>query len=150
MFKKKASSKYLLVFKTSSRCLQDMSWRRLQYVFSETIFRFQDVLEDEKLLRWRRLEDVLKTSWRHVLKTSWRHVLKMSWRHVLKTSWRHVLKTSWRHILKTSSRRLGGKQNFYWWYLYLTNLNAYLTNLCFTNLYLANLRRIQNASLRTQ
>ena len=36
-------------------------------------------------------------------------------------------------ILKTSSRRLPGKQNFYWWYLYLTNLTVYLANLCFTN-----------------
>ena len=53
-------------------------------------------------------------------------------------------------VLKTPSRRLGGKQNVYWWYLYLTNLNVYLTNICFTNLYLTNLRRVQNALLRTQ
>ena len=46
-------SKYLLVLKTS--------WRRLQHVFSVTIFRLA-----------RCLEDVLKTS----RKTSWRHVLK--------------------------------------------------------------------------
>ena len=51
------------------------SWRRLQNVLSVTIFRLprrfedvlqmrlKDVLEDEKLLRWRRLEDVLKMSW---------------------------------------------------------------------------------------
>ena len=52
---------------------------------------------------WRRLQDILKTSWNtkncyaeDVLKTSLRHVLRMPWRHVLKTSWRHVLKTSWR------------------------------------------------------
>ena len=135
-------SKHLLVLKTSSRHVLKTSSTRLQcnnFTSSKT--------------SWRRLEDVFKTS----RKTSWRRLgrrkivtLKTSWRHVLKTSWRHVLKTSWRHILKTSSRRLGGKQNFYWWYLYLTNLNVYLTNLCFTNLYLTNLRRIQNASLRTQ
>ena len=35
----------------SSRRLQDMSSTRLQDVFSVTIFRLQDVLEDEKLLR---------------------------------------------------------------------------------------------------
>ena len=35
----------------SSGRLEDMSWRR-----------FQDVLEDERLLRWRRVEDVFKTS----------------------------------------------------------------------------------------
>ena len=114
------------------------SSRRLQHVFSVTILRLP-----------RRLEDVLKTSWKtkncyaeDVLKTSWRHVLKTSWRHVLKMSWRHVLKTSWRHY--------GDKQNTYWGYLYLTNLNVYLTNLYLTNLYLTNLRWIQNALLRTQ
>ena len=120
-------SKHLLVFKTSSRRLEDMSWRRLQHVFSVTIFcfprRLQDVLESKKLLRWRHLQNM---------------------------SWRHVSKTSWGHILKTSSGRLGGKENVYWWYLYLTNLNVYLTSLCFTNLYLTDLRRIQNALLRAQ
>ena len=110
------------------------SWRRLAMTF------------------WRRLEGVLKTSWKtknyyaeDVLKTSWRHVLKTSWRHVLKKSWRHVLKMSWRHTLKTSWRHRGDKQNAYWGYLYLTNLNVYLTNLYFTNLYLTILMRIQNA-----
>ena len=49
----------------SSRLLQDMPSRRLQDVFSVTIFRnilarrLEDVLEDIKLLRWRRAEDVL-------------------------------------------------------------------------------------------
>ena len=59
------------------------SWRRLQNVLSVTIFRLprrfedvlqmrlKDVLEDEKLLRWSRLEDVLKTCLEDVLKTSW-------------------------------------------------------------------------------
>ena len=82
---------------------------------------------------------VFKTPWRRFQDLS-QHVLKTSWKtkncyaeDVRKTSWRHVLKTSWRHILKRSSRRLGGKKFFYWWYLYLTNLNVYLTNLCFTN-----------------
>ena len=74
----------------SSRRLQDMSSRRLQGVFNVTIFRLprllqdislrhlqdmssrhlqdmssrrlQDVLEDVKLLRWRRLQDVFKTN----------------------------------------------------------------------------------------
>ena len=50
------------------------------------------------------------------------------------TSWKHVLMTSWRHVSKTSSRRVGGKQNVYWGYLYLTNINVYLTNLYLTNL----------------
>ena len=94
--------------------LQDMSWRRLQHVFSVTILRLP-----------RRFEDVLKTSWK--TKNCYAE---------------DVLKTSWRHY--------GDKQNTYWGYLYLTNLNVYLTNLYFTNLYLTNLRRIQNALIRTQ
>ena len=49
-----------------------------------------------------------------------------------------------------SSRRLGDKQNVNWGYLFLANLNVYLTNLYFTNLYLTNLRRIQNALVRNQ
>ena len=67
------------VFKTSSTdvfktCLQDMSSRRLKDVFSVTIFRLprrlQDMLEDVKLLRWRRVEDVFKTCHENFLKTS--------------------------------------------------------------------------------
>ena len=64
------------VFKTSLRHVFKMSWN----VFSITIFclsrrlgRFlQDVLEDEKLLPWRRVEDVFKTYLEDDLKTSWR------------------------------------------------------------------------------
>ena len=55
----------------------DICWssRRLQHVFSVTSFRLsrrhKDVLEDKKLLRWRRLENVLKRcledmSWRRL------------------------------------------------------------------------------------
>ena len=66
---------------------------------------------------------------------------KMSCKDVLKTSWRHVLKRSW--------RQYGDKQNTYWGYLYITNLNLYLTNLHLTNLHLVILRRIQNALSRT-
>ena len=59
----------------SSRRLQDMSWRCLQHVISVTVFRpprrlqdvfktslediSKDVLEDEKLLQWRLLQEVL-------------------------------------------------------------------------------------------
>ena len=124
----------IVTLKTSSRHLEDMSWRRLQHVFSVTILGLP-----------RRLEDFLQ----RLLKKSWRYFLKMSWRHVLKTSWRHILKMSWRHILKTSWRYYGGKQNTYRGYLYLTNLNVYLTNLYLTNLHLTILRRIQNALSRT-
>ena len=59
------------------------SWRRLQDVFKtclEDVFsvtilrlprRLEDVLEDEKLLRWRRLEDM---SWRCLEDMSWRRL----------------------------------------------------------------------------
>ena len=122
-------NKHLLVLRKSSRHLQDMSWRRLQHAFSVTIWHLPKHLEDI-------LQDVLKMSWKttncyagDVLKTCWRYALKTCWRHVLKTSWRYVLKMSWRHVLKTSWRHYGDKQNTYWGYLYLTNLNVYLTNL---------------------
>ena len=56
-----------------------MSCRRLQRVFNVSIFRLprrledisQDALEDEKLLRWRRLEYILKTSWRQAKFLLW-------------------------------------------------------------------------------
>ena len=92
-----------------------------EYVFSVTIFCFP-----------RRLEDVLKTSWK------------------TKNSYAEDVFKTWWHVLKTSSRRIGDKQNFYWGYLHLANLNMYLANLYFTNLYLVNLRRIQNTLIRTQ
>ena len=85
------------------------------------------------------LEEVLKTCptrlqrnnfWSS--KTSWSCLgrqkivtLMTSSRYVFKTSSRYVFKTSWRHVLKISSRRLGNKK---WEYLYLKNLNRYVSN----------------------
>ena len=153
--------------KTSSRRLQDL----LQDVFRTSWKTKNCYAEDVLKTSWRH---VLKTFWRHVLKTSWRPVLKTSWRRledvlqrrlqdVFKMSSRPLarrlgrrkivtLKTSWWRLEDMSWRRLedGGKQNVYRGYLYLTDLNMYLTNLYFTNLYLTNLRQIQNALLRTQ
>ena len=69
-------SKHFLVLKTSWRnltrrlqgVLEDkklLRWRRLEDMSSrrpeDISLRYQDVLEDEKLLRWRRLEVVLRT-----------------------------------------------------------------------------------------
>ena len=77
-----------------------MPWKRVEDVFAR---RLEDVLKTS----WKRLENVLKTSWRcleEVLKTFWRRladVLKTYWRRLDKTSWRcfeNVLKTSWRRI----------------------------------------------------
>ena len=66
--KEHVPSKHLLVFKAS--------WRHLQQVFCITIFCLprclEDLLEDENLLRCRRLQDVFITCLEYVFKTSWR------------------------------------------------------------------------------
>ena len=69
---RRISQETFVIFKTSWRRLQDMSWRRLQHVFSVTILRLP-----------RRFEDVLKTSWKtkncyaeDVLKTCLEDVLE--------------------------------------------------------------------------
>ena len=87
------------------------------------------------------LEEVLKTCLEDVLKTCLEDVLKTCLEDVLKTCLEDVFKTSWRQTkcLLEISR-----------YLHLTNLNVNLTTLYFINLYLTNLRRIQNASVRTE
>ena len=113
-------SKHLLVFKTSWR-LQDMSWRRLQPL--------------------RRIEDVFKTS----RKTSSR---RLGRRKIvtLKTCLRHALKTSWKHVLKTSRR-----QTKFLLVIFVSKKSKCVSNKSlFHKLCLRNLRRIQNASLRTQ
>ena len=101
--------------------------------------RLEDVLEDEKLLRWRCIEDVLKTHCQDVLRTCLEEVLKTclqgKQRHVLKTSWRQSKCLLW---ISTSNHDL------------ITNLNQYLTNFYLTNLYFASLRRIQNSLRRIQ
>ena len=65
--------------------LQDISWRRLQNVFSVTICclgrRFEDVLKTSRKTSWRGLgrkknryaEDVLRIFLENILKTSWSH-----------------------------------------------------------------------------
>ena len=119
-------SKHWLAFKTSSRHFLKTSSTRLQrnnfsssktsckYVLKTSwrhlARRLEDVLEDEKLLRWRRLEDVLKTCLEDVLEIN--------------------------KMFTRISVLIHGL---------LRNLNQYLTNLYFTNL-----RRIQNALIRTQ
>ena len=54
--------------KTSSRgfarCLQDVFKTSLRRLHKTSSRRLEDVLEDQKLLRWRRVDDVFKTSWR--------------------------------------------------------------------------------------
>ena len=139
---KTSSSCFHNVFKT---CFQDIFKTCLQDVFSVTSLRLpkcleeilQDVLKTSRKTKNCYAEDVLKTPWRHVLKTSWNHVLMTSWRH----SWRCLENMSWRHY--------EDKQNTYWRNVYPTNLNVYVTNFYFINLYLTILRRIQNALNKT-
>ena len=73
----KTSSRY--VFKTSSRNAFNTSSRHVFKTFSRNVFKtssrvfarsLQDVLEDLKLLLWRRVEDVFKTCLEDVYKTS--------------------------------------------------------------------------------
>ena len=105
------------VLKTSLQDVLKTSWRWLEDVF-------QDVLK----MFWRRLQNVLKMSWRRFCKKSWRrleNVLKTYGQNgyigldqdVLKTSsedvklrrtyssWRRLLKTKTKDVFKTSSSR---------------------------------------------
>ena len=58
--------------KTSSRRLQDVSWdvfkTSSKEVFKTPSRRLENVLENKKLLRWRRVEDVFKTCLQDFLK----------------------------------------------------------------------------------
>ena len=95
--------KHLLAFKTSWRRLQEMSWRRVQNVFSVAIFRHPRRLKDVLQIR---LEDVLKTSW----KTT----------DVFKTSWRQT-KCFLEISLSNKSKSVSDNLYLYLTYLYLTN-----------------------------
>ena len=85
----------LIYYKTNVPANICWSWRRLQHVFSVTILRLprrledilQDILEDKKLLRWRRLEDM---SWRRLEDIAWRLLEGMSWRCLEDLSWRRL------------------------------------------------------------
>ena len=70
----KLPSKHLLVFKTSWRRLQDMSWRRLQHVFSIKILPLPRRLGGRKIV-------MLKTSSRRLEDMSWRCMEDISWGH---------------------------------------------------------------------
>ena len=73
-------SKYLLVFKMSWRCFEDVKTKNC---YSEYVLKTS----------WRRLEDM---SWRRLEDLSWRRLEYMSWRRPEDMSWKHlqdVLKT---------------------------------------------------------
>ena len=104
-------------FKRSKHLLVlKMSSRRFQDIPSRS---FQHVFR-VTTLSWRRLQDALKTFLEDVLNACPEGVLKT------------CLEESWIHY--------GDKQNSYSGHLYLTNLNVFLTNLYFANLYLTVLR----------
>ena len=107
------------LLKTSSRYVWKTSLTRLQHVFSVTIFRPSRHLKNIS-------QDVLKTYSRRLGRRKF-----------------VTLKTPSRRLENMFWRRLGDKQNVYWGYLYLANLNVYLTNPYLTNLYLTNLRTVQ-------
>ena len=124
-------------FKTSSTRLRrnsftssKTSWRRLEYVLRTSCKdvlktswrRLEDLLQDEKLLCWRCLEDMSWSRLQDVLKTCLEDLLKILWRQ---------------------TKYLLGISEYISWDL--TNLNVYLTSLYFTNLYLTTLKQIQNA-----
>ena len=113
-----------------------MSGRRLQHVFTITIFCLSRRLENVLQIR---LEDVLKAS----RKTSWRRLgrRKIVLLNTCSRRLDDVLKTSSRQtkcLLAISASNHG----------LLTNINHYLTNLYLTSLYFTNLRRIQNSLIR--
>ena len=122
-----------------------MSWRRFQDIITRCLLEdvlknkscnysfktsLQDVLEDKKMLRWRRLQDVFSTSsprrtfiitlcpllpyvLEGVLKTSWRRLAKTFWRRLQDVFGRDLANMSWRSLgrwkivtQKRSSRRL--------------------------------------------
>ena len=118
------------VLKTSSTCLQ-----RNNYMSSKTSSR--------------RLEDVLQIRLEEVLKTPWWHLAKRL-EDVLKTSWKTKNCYS-EDVLKTSHRKtkylLGISVSDH---SLLANLHQYLADLYPINLFFKNLRRIQNALIRTQ
>ena len=101
------SQQTLLISKTSCRCLQDISWRRLDDAFSVTISCLprspQNIFMTSSKCLGGYLQDVFNTSWK--TRTCYAEdVFNMSSRHVFKMSSRHVLMTFSRYVFKTSSR----------------------------------------------
>ena len=92
------SSRHAL--KTYSTCLQRSSFSSILKTSRNTSWRpsrgLQKIFEDKKLLRWRRLEDVLKTCHDYVLKIYIEDAFKKCLDDVFKTCLEHVFKTPWR------------------------------------------------------
>ena len=112
--------------------LQDMSWRCLQLVFGITVFFCLPIRH--LATRLEDLQDVFKTSWK--IKTlCWKRLEDITWRRLQGMSWRRLEYMSWKCLqdtLKTNTMFSG-------------DVRCYITNL-----YLTNLREIQNALIRTK
>ena len=120
MVKYISPGKHLLVSKTFSRDLQDMSWRRLQDMSSR---RFQDVFSVTIFCLPRRPQDFL----RNVFKTSWK-TKNCYAEDVFKTSSRHVLETSWRRL--EDQQMFAGYELFYTFF----ELSQYIFHTYFTTM----------------
>ena len=86
--------------------LCNTSWKLVVDMLTRSIFLDLYVLQTSL---WH-LEDVLKTSWRHVSKTSLSSGVHLE--DILKTSWRRLqdaLSPPWRRLCKISWRRLDSK-----------------------------------------
>ena len=135
---KQFRSKILLTMKTATS--------------QQTFVGLQDVLKTSSTRLQSNNFRSSKTTWRRLAKTSSIRLgrqkivmLKTSSRRLEDMSWRLLEGISWRRLQDVSeaNKKFTG-------YLYLTNLNVYLTKSLFHKLYQRNLRQIQNASLRTQ
>ena len=109
--------------------LQDASTTSPRHVLKTSSTRLQRNLFSSSKTFSRCLEDVLKTSWRR-LENILQDVFKTSWKTKIVTlkAFEEDLKKCLEDALKTCI------EDVYLGYLYLTNWNMYLTNLCFTNL----------------
>ena len=128
----KNSLTWWYVLKTSWRCLED--------VFQDVLKTFWRSLADVLKTSSKRLEVVLKMSWRRLCKTSWRpleNVLKMSWRRIVKTNILVLTKTSsedvsLRRTYSSWSRRLEERRKTSWGRLQDVFIK---TNVCWVNVF---------------
>ena len=82
-------------------CLRDVLKTSSRYVFKTSSRRLQNVLEDVKLLRWRRVEDVFKTCLQDVFKTCLQDVFKTCLQDIFKTCLQDVFKICLQDVFKT-------------------------------------------------
>ena len=99
-------------YKTSWRRLGKTSWRRMSKMIILLLIKTssEDVWVRLTYSSWsRRLEDVLKMSWRCLENLLKMYLRRMSWGNrffLFKTSWRRLEDIFWRRMQKMSSKRL--------------------------------------------